>query len=190
MSARRPASSTAPGRVPALVLAALALAGAPAAARANPLETAIKATFLYKFAAFVDWPDRAFPSPNSPVTICVVGKDPLGPTLDRAVNGQRLGARPITVRRVARLDAQSGCQILYAASPKDSADALKAAHGAPILTVTDAMPDGVDSSGGIIQFVVRENHVRFYIDEAQAQGSGLSINAKLLSLAVSVKGRS
>ena len=76
-----------------LVVAALALAmaGAPTAAGAdtNPLEYAVKAAYLYKFAPFVEWPAAAFASPSSPFQLCILGRDPFGAQLDHDVAGQR-----------------------------------------------------------------------------------------------------
>ena len=66
--------------------AAFALALSPSgAAYAQFQEFQVKAAYLYKFAPFVDWPANAFPSPASPLVLCVAGEDPFGPMLDRAV---------------------------------------------------------------------------------------------------------
>ena len=43
---------------------------------AQTLEYSVKANYLVRFAAFVDWPPRAFASSQSPVVICVAGRDP------------------------------------------------------------------------------------------------------------------
>jgi hypothetical protein len=159
---------------------------APRAATA-PLELAVKATYLYKFAPFVEWPPAAFASPTSSLILCVIGDDPFGDMLDRAVAGQRAGDRAIVVRRSARV--LSGCHILYAAgSPAQSVrDILAAVHGTPALTVTD---QGQDDARGIVNLVVQENKVRFEIDDRAAMEDGLAISSKLLSLAVSVRPRS
>ena len=49
--------------------------GAPAA-RAEPALSAeyqLKAVFLFNFAQFVEWPASAFPDPNAPLVIGVLG---------------------------------------------------------------------------------------------------------------------
>ena len=48
---------------------------------------------------------RAPRSLESPRTVCVVGTDPFGPALDRALGGKSLAGRPLVVRR---LDGASG----------------------------------------------------------------------------------
>jgi hypothetical protein len=151
---------------------------------AAALEYAVKANYLYKFAPFVEWPPRVFPTPTAPLSICVVGQDPFGSALDDAVRGQNFNARPITVRRMASVAPDSACNILFVGrgSGQSPGDALKAVAGQPVLTVTDG---GRGGEGGVVQFVMEDGHVRFDIDEAAARASGLVISSKLLSLAIS-----
>jgi hypothetical protein len=62
---------------------------------------------------------------------------------------------------------------------------LEALHGAPILTVSD-IPDFV-SRGGMIQFVLIDNRVRFEINVSNAERAGLTVSSQLLKVAVSVR---
>ncbi len=160
------------------------LFGAAHAAQGG-LEYPVKAAYLYKFAPFVQWPDAAFDGPDAPFSLCVAGTDPFGANLDQAIAGQRFGRHPVVVKRMARPDKASGCQILYVGGSKDAGEDLGRLKGAPVLTVVDAVP-GADSPA-VIQFVVIDNRVRFKIDEAVARQNGLVISSKLLSLAVSVR---
>lgn len=137
------------------------------------LEWAVKATYLYKLASFVDWPESAFDSPTSAIAICVVGDDPFGGTLDQAVAGQTVGGRPIAVRRLDAIGPQSGCHVAYSAQ-----GGLSAVRGSPVLTVTDR-----SSNGGIVNFVLSENRVRFEINSQAAAQNGLTISSKVLNLA-------
>jgi hypothetical protein len=173
------------------IAAAFALACAPSGvAYAQFQEFQVKAAYLYKFAPFVDWPANAFPSPTSALVLCVAGEDPFGPMLDRAVAGQKIGVRPIQVRRLAKADKAVGCHILYlgGSKPQPIADGLAGVRGAPVLTVTDGAVTGDDR--GVIHFVIRDRNIRFEIDDAAAAKNGLTISSKLLSLAVAVKARS
>ncbi len=167
-----------------LILAASAAVCSGAALAQTPLETAVKAAYLYKFGGFVEWPATAFPTAESPAAICLVGADPFGALLDQAIRGQRIGGHPVTVTRLDRVDKGSPCQILFVSpSPRQPvAEALERVRGAPILTVTDGGADG--ASRGVIDFVLRDNRIRFRIDSKTAGEDGLSISSKLLSLAV------
>jgi hypothetical protein len=159
-----------------------------AEAEAQSLEYPVKATFLYKFGPFVEWPASAMGAAASPFVLCVVGDDPFGPLLDRAVAGQRVGRHPVAVRRMATIEPRAaGCHVLYAAGSRAQSPAqiLAAVQGQPILTVTDAAHG--DGSRGVVNFVLRDNRVRFEIDVRAAREAGLAISSKLLSLAVNAK---
>ena len=113
--------------------------GAGLAQEGTSLERAIKATYLWKFAPFVEWPASVFKSPDSPFVICVLGNNPFGDVLNQAVADQRVSNRPIEIKRISTVGRNSGCQILFdAGSPEQSiAAALAAVQGTPVLTVTD-----------------------------------------------------
>jgi len=167
----------------------LAMMAGAAPARAASLEFPVKAAFLTKFAPFVEWPATAYPSPDSPITVCIVGLDPFGPAIDQSAQGQHLGPHPLEVRRLDRIDADSGCSIAYLAGSKAQSveEGLAAVQGTPVLTVTD---QAMGSIRGAIHFVVKENRVRFMIDDAAAAKNGMNISSKLMRLALSVHLRS
>jgi hypothetical protein len=151
------------------------------------LVAAIKATDLYKFAPFVDWPPSVVPGDASPITICYDDDDPVSATLTQAASGQSVDAHPIKVRRLDAGATLAGCQILYVAEPEPQRAALlDEAKGAPVLTVTDV--DGSGPDKGIVNFVMQDHRVRFEIDESRADRSGLGISSKLLSLALPAGG--
>jgi len=155
----------------------------PAGAQGAALETEIKATYLVKFAGFIEWPSRLFAGPQSPLVLCIVGPDPFGSLLAEAATGESAGEHPITVRRLPSAAAVSGCQIVFAGGSADEvAAALAAVAGKPILTVTD-LPQATPIKG-IINFAVRQGHVRFEIDNRAARHEGLRIDSQLLALAV------
>jgi hypothetical protein len=160
--------------------------GGAARAQGSELELAVKATYLYKLAPFVSWPAAAYAAPNAPLVICVQGADPFGPVLDRATNGQAVGSHPVVVRRLARLEAGSGCQIAFVAggSAQSQGQALQAVDGAPVLTVTD---EKRGAPKGIVHLLLDGGKVRFDIDAGQADRNGVAISSKLLALAVAVK---
>ncbi|MDP3853061.1 YfiR family protein [Phenylobacterium sp.] len=169
-----------------LALIGAIASGTPGRTQTNATEAAVKATYLYKFAPFVRWPASAFPSPSSPFYLCVLGNDPFGAVLNQAVSGQQLDGRPMAVRRLRGGEGGGGCHILYLgdAGGRSTAEALRNAKGAPVLTVADqnqAVP------GAVIQFMVRNGRVRFDIDPAAAAANGVTISSKLLSLAVSAR---
>ena len=152
-------------------------------------ESAVKAAYLFKFGFFVEWPSAAFAASDSPINLCIVGKDPFGSTLDDSVRGQKIGDHTIVVRRLGVAMQESGCHIVYlAGGPGARTDeTLAGLRGSDVLTVTDGQADSGDV--GIINFVVRDSRVRFDIDDAAAASAGLTISSRLLNLALQVKPR-
>ena len=175
----------------AIMTAMLVSPVAPSSAVAAPsLEYAIKAAYLYKLAAFVNWPASSFESASSPLRICVIGDDPFKTVLDQAVNGVSVAGRPVQISRYDAAQPTMACQIAYVAgsSAQSRADALKALKGAPVLTVTDQGSDSDPASEeGVVNFVLTDNRVRFDIDQHQAVEDHLALSGKLLSLAIEVR---
>ena len=104
------------------------LAAAPS--RAQTSDETVKATFLYRFASFVTWPAGSFVDPATPIRLCVVGADPFGRLLERAVVGQVVDGRPFEVLRLATLSGVTDCQIAYAGGDRAD-DMLRAVRGRP-----------------------------------------------------------
>jgi hypothetical protein len=152
---------------------ALLLSASPAYA-GPPLEDAVKAAYIYKFAPFVTWPPA---TPDAAFGICVDGIDKISALLPQATAGQQIDGHRIVVRAVSASALPPDCRILYIADASDGV--LDAVRTRPVLTVTN------DTGGahGIVNLRMVEQHVRFDIDMALAEQAGLSISSKLLSLA-------
>ena len=159
---------------------ALAAAAWPAPAQ-DALEASVKAAYLYKFLAYVDWPPATFPAGDSPQVIGVIGADAVHAELRQLVASRPAPTRPLVVRRLAPGDSLDGLHVLYvgrAARPGQVAPALA---GRPVLVVTDA-PSGL-ADGGALNFVIVDGRVRFEAAPAAAERGGLKLSARLLAVA-------
>jgi hypothetical protein len=163
---------------------ALLIAPSPVAATPQNLEYSVKANYLVRFAAFVEWPPRAFPTPQAPVVICVAGRDPFGGGIDAAARNQSAYGRMLAVRRPAEATALDGCHIVYVGEGGEAAMAA-AAERTGLLLVTDL---ATTPERGAIQFVLSDGRVRFHIDQAAARRNALTISSRLLNLALTVRG--
>jgi hypothetical protein len=168
------------------LLAFALLAGTALAGQQQDVERELKAAFLYNFAKFVDWPPEAFPEPASPVTLCILGDDAVGESLEAVVKGETLNDRRLVVRRPRDAQQARGCHVLFvgAAEKGRTSELLAALRGVSVLTVGD----GGDflKSGGMIRFFLEQNRVRFDINLDAAERSRLSLSSKLLRLARAV----
>lgn len=169
----------------------LALASAGAATADPPSmapENQVKAAFLAKFAAYVNWPPAAMGAANDPIQICIIGRDPFGPVLDQMISRQHVDLHPFIVRRLGSTTGATSCHVAFlGGSATQSVGAMAdGLRGKPILTVTDG---ALGAERGIVHFMLKEERVRFHIDDARAAQANLAISARLLSLALSVKPR-
>lgn len=168
-----------------LLLPCCLYARGPAAPESKPTQYEVEAAYLFNFGKFVAWPASAQPA-DSPFLICVLGDDPFGPVLDRAIASEALKGRPVQARRIARPQDAVGCSILYISGSESGrlSKILSEIHEAPVLTVSD-IPDFVQQ-GGMIQFVLRDGRVRFEVNLAPTQRNGLAMSSELLKVAVQV----
>jgi hypothetical protein len=169
-----------------VVVMLLLAAGAESDESASTLEYPVKAAFLYEFARFVEWPDVG--AAAGPLCIGVLGDDPFGETLDRAVIGKKAGGRALEVRRFRNLEELSPCAILFVTTSEiRRLDAvLTKTAGWPTLTVGEH--DGFTGSGGMVRFFVDGNRVRFEVNLRAAENAGLRLSSRMLAIA-SVTGR-
>ncbi len=153
------------------------------------LERQVKAAYLLKFAAFVEWPEASFRSSHAALVIGVAGGEALAEQLERMVAGRHVHGHPVTVRRVRSGDALTGLHILFVDQGLERGAALAlygAARGQSLLTVTDAA-DGL-AQGAMIAFIVADDRLRFEVGLRLAQSSGLRISARMLAVAHKVQG--
>ncbi|MCE5310059.1 MAG: YfiR family protein [Acidobacteriales bacterium] len=144
------------------------------------MEYRVKAAFLYNFARFAEWPQ----SRNAaPLVIGVLGADPFGGALANTVHGKTIGGRQIVVRRVGSVEAASGCAILFVSSSERNRwpEILTPLRHTAVLTVGDA--PGFLAAGGVMNFYLENNRVRFELNPAAARRSGLKLSAQLIRLA-------
>jgi len=146
----------------------------------------VKAAFLFNFIQFVEWPQKAFSSPNAPLVIGIYGSDPFGGSLERIIHGEVIRGHKLMLKRFRRPEEIKGCHVLFICRSEASRidEALALVRGSSVLTVGDA--DHFVSKGGIIGFTMVDNNVRFQINPGNAQREELVISSRLLRLAIGV----
>ena len=169
------------------LLSAMALGGhAEGLDSSDSSEYLIKAGFIYNFAKLVEWPTASFAQPDSPIVIGILGEDPFGATLDRIVADKKINGRGFAVKRVKYsrdFKDLRDCNILFVSSSEKEhiESVIDAMKGLPILTIGDA--PGFAKRGGIINFMLEDNKVRFEVNVEAAKHADLTISSRLLTLA-------
>lgn len=179
----------APGNVRRLIAWVLACTCAPLAPEGvaqTAQEHEVKAAFLSKFPAFVEWPDAAS---SGTFLIQVAGAPEVAAEL-RQMGLRAPGGRPVAVRElgVAQAPAPGGMVFVGRGAEGRLPHIARALAGTPTLIVSE-LPGALEQ-GAMINFMLREDRVRFEVALDSAEARGLRMNARLLALAVGVrKGR-
>jgi len=131
---------------------------------------------------FTDWPEGAFADPIAPLRVCVLGKDPFGPTLGTIV-GRKVGDRHVVTSYYANVEGVERCHVLFISRSKKKRlrEILEHLQNRPVLVVADAL--NFMQAGGIINFTIVEKHIRFEINARVAERAGLKLSSKLLRIA-------
>ena len=168
-----------------LLLAPMAISAAQESATN---EYQVKAAYLFNFVKFVEWPANIFPSVDTPVEICVVGRNPFGHALEDSIAGKTVGGRRLEITHLSRGVELRSCQILFISSSEKSQmpEILQKLAGASVLTVSDT--SGFTENGGIINFVLDGDRVRFDANVEAAGQAHLRLSARLLTVARAVVG--
>ncbi|MBF0518941.1 MAG: YfiR family protein [Nitrospirae bacterium] len=146
------------------------------------LET--KATFILNFTIFVEWPSSVSDGSNDITTlnICVFDNTPLVKELSLQKEKYN-SSKKVSIIAVDNTDKISNCHILFIgqANAADISTMLAQIENKPVLTISDHK--SFNKNCGIIQFVIKDDTVRFKINNEAAKKAGLTISSQLLELA-------
>jgi hypothetical protein len=156
------------------------------AQKSNPTEYEVKAAYLYNFGRFVEWPAK-FSAASEFFSICVLGQDPFGSTFDATIAGESINGKKVVVTRITKPQDAASCRILFISSSEESRlrEILATLDKISVLTVSDISQ--FTRRGGMIQFVMEANRVRFEVNLTTAEHAGLTLSSQLLKVAISVR---
>lgn len=166
----------------AVTLLVLILSGMCTARAQTSKEYQIKAAFLFNFAQFVEWPSAAFADASAPISIGVLGDDPFGPVLEQTVQGETINHRKLIIQRSQRVADLKGCHLVFISKSERARlpDIFDSLGSSSALTVSET--ENFARRGGIINFYLDGNKVRFEINADAAQRKGIKISSQLLKL--------
>ena len=144
-----------------------------------------KAVFLYKFAAFVEWPPEAQKRSCDAVNVCILGQSPFEQTLGAMVRNKQVDGRGFAVRQIADAKQAAGCHMLFVTGQglkryRSLRSELAASTG---LLVVGESEGFASTEGGVINFKLIDGRLRIEINVAEAKREKLVINSRLLGMA-------
>jgi len=157
-------------------------------AQARPSQYEVKAAYLFNFGKFAQWPTRMQQSRPPTFDICILGPDLMGQALDRLTAKEQIDGRPVRVLRVKKDEDARSCAVAFVngSDGNEINSELTALSGANVLTVGDQSE--FLKRGGMIQFILQSNHVRFAVNLDAVNREHIVLSSELLKVAYSVSG--
>jgi hypothetical protein len=146
-------------------------------------EDQVKAAYVYNFAKFVEWPAEDFASSDAPFRFCILKDQPVESVLKKITRGKNLAGRPLQVVPIPGVEEAHGCQILFVDSSQDRQlrHIIESLQGQSVLTVGETK-DFLEA-GGMVNFIVQNEHVQFQVNHRAANQARLHISSRLLTVA-------
>ena len=163
----------------------LAAGRAGAQQRADHAEYEVKSAYLVNFLQYASWPAAAL-GPGDELRICILGDDPMGDLLPRAVGSRRINGHAVRLVSVVRPVEADRCHAAFiAARNSTSPEAwLARVRERPVLTIGEG--EEFAQAGGIIALVFEGRTVRFEVNARAIQRAGLQLSSRVLRLAARV----
>ncbi len=146
-------------------------------------EAQLKSVYIFNFTKLVEWPDD---SSQENFVIGIIGKTPVSIMLNTIARKRKVGNRKIIVKEFD-IHSIEYTHILFV--PKEYSSflpsILESRKNSKTLIVTEA--EGPSGRGGMINFVIRSNHLRFELNKTKAIQAQLKISKELENLAILVR---
>ncbi|MGH9598888.1 MAG: YfiR family protein [Terracidiphilus sp.] len=156
--------------------------------QARPTEYDVKAAYLFNFGQFMHLSAGSDALRRTTFDICILGRDPIGRTIDQIAANATIGGRAVRILRVADPSQARTCAIVFVSAQEGDRirEDLAILSGSDALTVSDG-PDFL-RRGGMIQFVIQQDRVRFDVNLNAVSRTHLVLSSELLRVAAAVVG--
>lgn len=152
------------------------------------IEYQVKASLVFNFLHFVEWPEAVFKNAQDEITICMIGPNVYGRALrvleGEVVQGRRLAVKMHTEGWSSALAEICRVAIFTEQSPEVTRTALSVLADKSVLTIGETPTFLRD--GGIIKFKIANETVQFEVNHGVAKRARLTVSSKLLRLADNV----
>ena len=151
----------------------------------------MRSAYLYYFSHFITWPDNT-QFPNGELKLCVRTDNEKDRFQLTTINNKSLGANKLTIVLVDNEDDNNGtypdlpqCHMLYVASNHMQwLEGLRADLGIATLLVTE----GEQDERGVIHLFMKNNKLKFSIDNSLLKDRDFKASSKLLPLSATREG--
>lgn len=146
--------------------------------------TKIKATFLYNFTKYIEWPEE-YKQGN--FVIGVMGNSTLYNDLNTFFSTKTLGTQKYEIKLFTKPSEISRCHMIFI--PNDYAgnvnEIISKVKGKSTLIVTDKA--GMARQGAAINFISVDNKQKFELNKSNVEKYDLKVSSSLVNLAIVVE---
>ncbi len=151
----------------------------------NNANSKIKATLIYNFTKYIDWPEK-YKEGN--FVIGVLGTTTFYNDLTVLLSKKTVGDQKFEIKSFSTIESITGnCHILFipAVNSNMVPDLIKKLKGKSTLIVTEKA--GMAKQGSGINFVVENNKQRFELNKGNIEKYNMKVSSTLASLAIAVE---
>jgi len=140
-------------------------------------EYILKAAFLYRFSDYIEWTniDNA-----ETFNIAILGESGISAPLVEISRDKRIKNKRIVVKQYGNADEAGSCQIIFISRdyrlPVEQV--FRKVDYRPVLVITEQRSDF--DKGGQMNFIIEDNKLKFEVNLATVNRSGLKISSQLL----------
>jgi len=151
------------------------------------VEFQIKSACIVNFLKFIEFPSEAFKGNEKTIMVCLVGKDSTAEIIDRVLTGKSVGARRIVVTKYQDIAQLSAAEKMYhvvffmPSAGQNSSEITSTLRKSAWLTIGETTD--FCRNGGIMDFRIDNDKVRFDVNVQAAKQAKLKISSHLLKLA-------
>jgi hypothetical protein len=141
----------------------------------------LKASFIYNFAKMIDWPAE---EKQGNFIIGIYGKTTVYQELIKKYASKDIGNQRIEIKKLSESPETANVDLLYITKDKNEeiSTISKKVGNKPILIITEKT--GALKEGGVINFVIVDNHLKFEINLKEANKRKLIVGSRLKDLAL------
>ncbi|MFI5163754.1 MAG: YfiR family protein [Bacteroidia bacterium] len=151
----------------------------------NSSNAKIKATFLYNFTKYIEWPEK-YKEGN--FVIGVLGTTSFYNELTALLSTKTVGNQKFEIKSYASIGSINGiCHILFIPTENSAMlpEVLKKMKGKNTLIVTEK--PGLAKQGAAINFIAENNKQRFELNKTNVEKYNLKVSSTLEALAIKIE---
>jgi len=157
-------------------------------AQKNSSEEKIKASYIFNFIRFINWPSTELGQKKQSIQICIFKHNRRFEKAFKPVLGKKVRGHSLKFKKISNTKNIPNCHLLYIGKAEKSQIAILLPELTKhrVLSISDTR--NFCAKGGIIGMVKKKGRIRVEINLKRAKSAGFKISSNLLEVATIVDG--